>query len=253
VRSNFEDPFRSRGTRRSSNLILNALPEADIQRLCAQQQRVALRQKQILHQPGAAIEHVYFLEQGLASVLTMMLDGSAVEVLMMGREGVTGFPYLLGAETSLQQVVVQVPGNALRMNAALFKAEFDRSASLRRIVVPFINAAYAMTSQTAACNRLHSIEQRCARWLLNASDRIGSDTMPMTHEFLSFLLGVRRAGVTITAGRLQRAGLIRYHRGSLTIIERHALEALSCECYQLDRELFERALREIGQISDERK
>jgi CRP-like cAMP-binding protein len=168
-----------------------------------------------------------------------MASGHAIEVRMIGPEGVTGFSYLLGAEFLAQQIIVQVPGSALRISAAVLKSEFEGREVLRRSVLRFVNAASAMTSQTAACNRLHSVEQRCARWLLNASDRVGADTMPITHEFLSLLLGVRRSGVTVTAGRLQRSGLIRYHRGHLTILNREALEAFACECYRIDREQLE--------------
>jgi CRP-like cAMP-binding protein len=158
-------------------------------------------------------EDVHFIEEGLASVLTAMPDGDAVEVRMAGREGVTGFSYLLGAHSLRQEIIVQAPGSALRMRAAIFKTTFDRSESFRRTVLRYINTALSMTAQTAACNSLHSVEQRCARWLLNASDRIGSNTMPMTHELLALLLGVRRAGVTAVAGKLQSSELIRYHRG----------------------------------------
>jgi CRP-like cAMP-binding protein len=221
------------------NRVLRALPEADLDRIRPFVQPVALRQRQILHEAGAAIKDVYFIEDGLVSVLTTMADGAAIEVRMVGREGVAGFPYLLGTEILPQQVIVQVRGSALRISAATLRAEFERRGVLRCIVLRFVNAAYAMTSQTAACNRLHSVEQRCARWLLDASDRIGSDTMPMTHEFLSSLLGVRRSGVTVTAGRLQRSGLIRYHRGHLSIVDRQKLERLTCECYQLDRDQFQ--------------
>ena len=221
------------------NRILRALPQAELDHLRPHLQPVPLRQKQILHEVGAPIEDLYFIENGLASVLTTTAHGDAIEVRMTGREGLTGFPYLLGVKILRQRIIVQVPGNALRISAAPFKGEFERREVLRHTVLCFVNAAFAMTSQTAACNRLHSVEQRCARWLLNASDRIGSDTMPMTHEFLSSLLGARRSGVTITAGRLQSSGLIRYRRGHLAIVDRNALEALACECYAFDRRQFE--------------
>lgn len=221
------------------NRPLHALQQMNLDHFRSHLQPIALRQRQILHEAGAAIEHVYFIEQGLASVLTTMADGSTIEVRMIGAEGVVGLAYLLGAENLPQQVIVQVPGAALRMSAALLRAEFERNEALRHIVLRLVNAELAMTSQTAACNRLHSIEQRCARWLLNASDRIGSDAMPMTHDFLSKMLGVRRAGVTVTASAFQRTGLIRYHRGRLTILDREALVECACECYQLDREQFE--------------
>jgi CRP-like cAMP-binding protein len=239
------DPPGSRQARRDmplsvsptiENRVLSALPKAELDRLRPHLQPVALRQKQILHAAGAAIEQVYFVEQGLASVLTVMADGGAVEVRMVGREGVSDVSYALGAELSSQQVIVQVPGSALRISAALLRAEFETNEALRHGLLRCAATAMTMTSQSAACNRLHSLEQRCARWLLNASDRIGSATMPMTHEFLSSLLGVRRSGVTATANRLRRIGLIHYRRGRLTIINRAAMEACACECYQADRE-----------------
>lgn len=224
---------------RIRNRVLSALPREDLERLRPRLQPVTLPQRQILHEAGAAIEHVHFIQQGLVSVLTTMADGGAVEVRMLGREGIIGLLCVLGAAVVPQQVIVQVPGSALRMNTALFKIEFDRCEPLRRIVLRLIGAALAMVSQNAACNRLHSVEQRCARWLLEASNRIGSNTMPMTHEFLSWLLGVRRAGVTEIASRFQRAGLIRYNRGRLTIIDRKGLQACVCECYAIDRQQFE--------------
>ena len=222
------------------NRVLSALPTADLDRLRPHLQPVALQQRQILHAAGAAIEHVYFIEQGLASVLTVMADGGAVEVRMVGREGVSDVSHALGAEISSQQVIVQVPGRALRISAAHLRAEFDTCDALRRSVLRCAAAAMTMTSQSAACNRLHSLEQRCARWLLSASDRIGTAAMPMTHEFLSLLLGVRRSGITATANRLRRMGLIHYRRGRLTIIYRSAMEACACECYAADREQFAR-------------
>jgi CRP-like cAMP-binding protein len=230
------------------NRVLIALPQADLERFRVHLQPVVLTQKQVLHDAGAAIEHVYFIEEGLASVVTTMADGAAVEVRMLGREGIIGLLYVLGAQALPQQVVVQVPGSALRMSADLFKAEFDRCEMLRGIVLRLVSAALGMVSQNAACNRLHSIEQRCARWLLEASNRIGSDTMPMTHEFLAWLLGVRRAGVTETASRLQRSALIRYSRGRLTIIDREGLEARACECYSVDHQQFEweQPLRQVN-------
>jgi CRP-like cAMP-binding protein len=219
-----------------SNRILTALPQEDLEHLRYHLAPVSLRLKQVLHQPGVAITYVYFIEQGLASVLTAMSDGITIEVRMTGREGMTGLPYLLGAHSMREEIVVQVPGSALRMSAAQFKTEFDQREALRRIVLRFLNTALSMAAQTAGCNRRHPLDQRCARWLLNASDRIGSDTMPMTQEFLASLLGVRRAGITETVAKLCRSGLIRYRRGQLAIIDRKGLEAGACECYLVDRE-----------------
>jgi CRP-like cAMP-binding protein len=227
------------GSRTISNRILNALPDEDLEALRSDLEPVSLRLKQTLHQAGEAITHVYFIERGLACVLRTMTEGVAIEVRMTGREGMTGLPCLLGAHSMREEIVVQVAGSALRMSAAQFKTAFDQREALRRIVLRFINAALSMAAQTAACNRRHSLEQRCARWLLNASDRIRSDTMPMTQEFLASLLGARRAGVTETASKLQRDRLIHYRRGRLTILDRRGLEACACECYLVDREEFD--------------
>jgi CRP-like cAMP-binding protein len=217
------------------NRLLAAMPQEDLQCLSAHLDPIALRQRDIIQHAGTPIEHVYFLEQGVASVVTNMVNGSTIEVGMIGLEGMVGVSAMLGAETSGQQVIIQVPGTALRMKAAPCRAVFDHSVAVRRIVHRFTETLINLSAQTAACNRLHSIEQRCARWLLMASDRIQSLSMPMTQEFLSSMLGVRRAGVTETAGELQRSGLIRYNRGHLTIVDRQSLEALACECYPIDR------------------
>jgi CRP-like cAMP-binding protein len=155
---------------------------------------------------------------------------------MIGREGVIGVSALLGAAVSAQSLIIQIPGSGYRMSASRCKARFDQSAAFRAAVLRFAQAMLNMSAQTAACNRLHPVEQRCARWLLMAGDRIGSAPMPMTHEFLASMLGVRRAGVTTTAGDLQRSGLIRYHHGKLTITDREGLEAAACECYPIERD-----------------
>jgi CRP-like cAMP-binding protein len=175
-------------------------------------------------------------------VLTTMTDGSTIEVGMVGMEGMVGVSALLGGVTSAQQVIMQIAGSALRMNAALCKSVFDESEPVRSVMLRFTDALLNLGAQTAACNRLHSVEQRCARWLLMSSDRTQSDMLPLTQEFLSSMLGVRRAGVTETAGELQRSGLIRYHHGQITIVDREGLEATACECYRLDRDRFDRLL-----------
>jgi len=221
----------------SKNLLLAAIPQEEgLERFFSDLHPVSLSLRQVLHEVGAPLEDVYFIEQGVASVLTNMADGSTIEVGMIGMEGMVGVPALLGGRTSAQRVIVQIPGTALCMNAAPCKAAFDQSEAVRRVVLRFTEAILNLSAQTAACNRLHSIEQRCARWLLMAIDRVQSDEIPLTHEFLSSMLGVRRAGVTITAGELQSSGLIRYHRGLLTIVDRDGLEATACECYRIDHD-----------------
>jgi CRP-like cAMP-binding protein len=224
------------------NRLLVAIPQEDLERFFSDLHPVSLSLRQVLHEVGAPLDDVYFIEQGVASVLTNMADGSTIEVGMIGMEGMVGVPALLGGKTSVQKVIVQIPGTALRMNAALCKAAFDQSEAVRRVVLRFTEAVLNLSAQTAACNRLHSIEQRCARWLLMAIDRIQSDRMPLTHEFLASMLGVRRAGVTNIAGELQRSGLIRYHHGQLSIVDRDGLEANACECYRIDHDRLVRLL-----------
>jgi len=218
------------------NRLLVAIPQEDLERFFSDLHPVSLSLRQVLHEVGAPLEDVYFIEQGVASVLTNMADGSTIEVGMIGMEGMVGVPALLGGKTSVQKVIVQIPGTAVRMNAALCKAAFDQSEAVRRVVLRFTEAVLNLSAQTAACNRLHTIEQRCARWMLMAVDRVQLDEIPLTHEFLSSMLGVRRAGVTNTAGELQSSGLIRYHRGLLTIVDRDGLEMTACECYRIDHD-----------------
>ena len=224
------------------NRLLTALPQRELDQFYSNLHPVTLSQRQILYAAGAPIEDVYFVEEGLGSVLTNMANGTMIEVGMIGLEGLIGMPALLGAEVSAQIVLVQIPGSAHRMSASRCKAIFDQSAAFRKIALRFAEAMLNLSAQTAACNRLHSVEQRCARWLLMSSDRIGSDTMPMTHEFLASMLGVRRAGVTATAGDLQRSGRIRYHHGQLTITDRDGLESAACECYVIDHDQLDRLL-----------
>jgi CRP-like cAMP-binding protein len=224
------------------NRLLAALPQEDLARFFANLQPVSLPLKEVLCDVGAAIDQVYFIEEGVASVLATMADGTSIEVGMIGREGMVGVTALLGGKVSAQYILVQVPGSALRIDAAACKAAFDQSAAVRRVMLRYTESLLDLSAQSAACNRLHSIEQRCARWLLMAHDRLRSDEMPMTHEFLSSMLGVRRAGVTETAGELQRSGLIRYHHGRLTLVDREGLEAAACECYRIDHERFLRLL-----------
>jgi CRP-like cAMP-binding protein len=224
------------------NRILAAVPREDFGRFFASLQPVSLTLKEILYQVGAPLGCVYFIEQGVASVLTSMADGASIEVGMIGKEGIVGAAALLGAEVSAQHVVVQVPGTALKMPAAKCQAAFEQSAAFRAAVLRYIQSFLDLGAQTAACNRLHSIEQRCARWFLMARDRVDIDVMPMTHEFLASMLGVRRAGITETTGELQRSGLIRNHRGEVAILDREGLEAAACECYRVDHERLMRLL-----------
>ena len=222
------------------NRLLTALSPDDFAKLSDALQPVTLRKKQILYEVGAPLEHIYFIEDGVASVMTLMEDGASSEVGMVGSEGVVGVSALLGGMVSAQHIVVQLPGTAHHIPASLCKAAFEHSAGVRKVMLGFIEDLLNLSSQTAACNRLHSVEQRTARWLLMASDRIGSAVLPLTQEFLAAMLGVRRSGVSEVAGELQRSGLIRYRRGEITIVDRAGLEKTACECYAFDRQRVER-------------
>jgi CRP-like cAMP-binding protein len=224
------------------NRLLAGLPPEDLAQLIQHLEPVTLPKKQVLYEVGAPLEHIYFIEEGLASVLTMMEDGASSEVGMVGLEGLIGVSALLGGKLSAQHVVMQLPGKGHHIAANRCKSVFDQSPGVRSVLLRFIEDLLNLSSQTAGCNRLHSVEQRSARWLLMASDRVSSNVLPLTQEFLAAMLGVRRSGVSEAASELQRAGLIRYRRGEITIIDRAGLEKTACECYVLDQQRIERLL-----------
>lgn len=228
------------------NRLLSYLPAAELAQLLPELHAINWSMRQSLYEVANPIEQVYFVERGLASVVVIMTDGSMSEVGMIGSEGMLDASVLLGAENSAQQAIVQVPGAALRMNAAICKAAFDRLPIFRAEVLRFVGAFLGLSAQTAACNRLHEAKQRCARWLLMASDRIESDTIPMTHEFLASMLGIRRTGVTAIARDLQRAKLIQYQHGRITITDRHSLKAAACECYSVDHQRLRQLLSRMS-------
>ena len=224
------------------NRLLTALAPRDLAVLADDLHPVSLVKGQVLYAVGAPLDHVYFIEEGLASVMTTMEDGTTSEVGMIGPEGMVGASALLGATTSAQHIVMQLPGSGLRIGARACKSVFDTNAEVRRVMLRFVEDILNLSAQTAACNRLHLVEQRCARWLLMASDRMQSRVLSLTQEFLAAMIGVRRSGVSEAAGELQRAGVIRYRRGEITIIDYEALKAIACECYPLDRQRIERLL-----------
>lgn len=222
------------------NRLLRALPQDGLDRFYAALEPVSLTLRQVVQEASTPNEHVYFLEDGVGSILTIMTDGSSIEVGMVGNEGMIGVTALLDADAAAQHVIIQVPGDAMRMPVALCRSGFNESAAVREVLLRFAGNLLNVSAQTAACNRLHTIEQRCARWLLMAYDRVKIDTMPMTHEFLASMLGVRRAGVTTAAAELQRSGLISYRQREITILDPEGLKALACECYHVDHERLAR-------------
>ena len=176
----------------------------------------------------------------MACLLSVLNDGSRIEVATVGNEGMLGVGAFLGLDTYLWQGMSQIPGRVLQVHADAFQEELERGGTLYRMVQRYTHVLLLKVTQTAACNRLHSTEQRCCKWLLLTHDRAAGDEFPLTHEFLSVMLGVRRAGVTEVASRLQKAGLIHYRRGRLTVLDRPGLEAYSCECYATIRSEFDR-------------
>jgi CRP-like cAMP-binding protein len=223
----------SEASPKAVNRLLAALPDAEYQRLIPHLEHVSLSLKQVLYEVGEPIEYVYFPHQSIVSSLSTMEDGSMVEVGLVGNDGIVGIPAALGDNITATTAMVQVPDSAMRMKASLLKSEFQRGGSLQSLLLRYMQAQHAFVSQNAACNRLHYLEGRLARWLLLVCDRVESNELPLTHEFMSQMLGVRRAGVTEAANMLQQSGLIRYTRGKITILNRQELEAASCECYEI--------------------
>lgn len=187
--------------------------------------------RKILHAPDSPISTVYFVESGMVSFVTPLVDGHALEVGVAGREAMIGVPIALGVEAAATEAMVQIEGSALSMPSAAMKSALAAEPTLLPVLLRYSHAFNTQVSQTAACNGAHRIEERLARWLLTTHDRVDGDDIPLTHELLSIMLGVRRSGVSVTAQTLQRAGLIRYAKGQITILDRHGLEAAACECH----------------------
>jgi CRP-like cAMP-binding protein len=213
------------------NRLLASLPSADFKRLAASLTPVTLTLKQTLLEAEEPIEAAYFIETGMISYLNYLEGGEAQEIGLIGSEGMIGLPLILGVDQAPFGAMVQMEGTALRLSPTALRQAFNESETLRTRLLRYMQALHIQVSQTAACNNHHSLEERLTRWLLMAHDRAGNDQFPMTHEFMSMMLGVRRAGVTVTAGALKHAGLIHYTNGDITILDRPSLEAIACECY----------------------
>ena len=223
----------------SGNLLLARLSADDAELLAPHLEQLPLAQRDVIVAGGDEFSHAYFPETAVLSVINNMGDGSAVEIGTVGNEGFVGIGVVLGVPTSLHLTVCQIPGLVQRVPAGVLAAASAESESLRRVLHRFTCVFIGQISQTAACNARHDIEQRCARWLLMCHDRVGGlDTFSLKHEYLAIMLGVRRTGVTIAAGALQEAGLIRYRRGVIRIVDRAGLEGRACECYQVVRDQF---------------
>ena len=219
--------------------MLSRLPPEELARLRPHLEIVQFEQRQLLFDAGQPIRSVYFPETTVVSLVNMLESGSTVEVGTAGREGMAGLPVFLGADVSSVRAFAQVPGLASRLDARTF-LEVAAKGTLQRLMLRYTDAFLTQVAQTAACNASHVVEERCARWLLMTHDRLDGDELPLTHEFLAFMLGVRRAGVTLALRALRDRGLIRYTRGRVTVVDRAGLERASCECYRSVRAHYER-------------
>jgi CRP-like cAMP-binding protein len=230
------------GDPRSPNRILAGLPADEYARLLGRAEAITFGLREVAYAANGPIPYVYFPLAGIYSLVTEMDDGATMEVATIGNEGFVGLPAFLGAETSPLTTFSQVAGAALRVPTADFRALAGPGTALHERLHRFTQALFVLISQAVACNRLHPIETRCARWLLMTHDRVGGDVFPLTHEFLAQMLGVRRASVTDVMGALQEQGLVTYRRGEITILDRAGLERAACECYRIIKTEFDRML-----------
>jgi CRP-like cAMP-binding protein len=226
----------------ATNRLLDALPRKDRQRLLAGCEPVELVFAEVLAEPQERIRYVYFPTESFISLTTAMDERATVEVGLVGNEGMLGIPFVLGVDVSPLHALVQGAGPALRMEAARFQRELESCSALDRVLKRYLYVFVCQLAQTAVCTRFHVVEARLARWLLMTQDRAHSNQFRVTHEFLAYMLGVRRVGVTKAASSLQRRGLISYSRGDVTVLDRSGLEAASCGCYDTDKAAYTRML-----------
>jgi CRP-like cAMP-binding protein len=217
------------------NALLRALPPSDQRRLRPLLKRVGLTFNTVIHEPGDNVTGLVFVEEGIASLLVVLGSGESIEVAMVGSEGVLGLPAVFGERRSRFRVLIQGAGFGYRLGNGALKKAMENDGDLSRVLLQFAYRQSIETAQTAACNRLHSAEERLARWLLMMHDRTEGDELMMTHEFLALMLGTRRSTVTIASGILAKAGVIEHHRGRIRVADRAGLEHAACECYELMR------------------
>lgn len=227
------------------NHLLAVLPEAEYERLFPHLELVSLRLGEAVYESGDQLDHVYFPTTAIVSLLYVMQDGASAEIAVVGNDGIVGIALFMGGETMPNRAVVQSAGHGYRLKSQLLKKEFSRAGELQHLLLRYTQALLTQMAQTAVCNRHHSVDQQLCRWLLLSLDRLPSEELSMTQELIANMLGVRREGVTEAAGQLQRAGLIHYRRGHITVLDRAGLEARVCECYEVVRTEFHRLLPEI--------
>jgi len=230
----------------NENLILSALPREEYERLITKMSRVHLPQGKILSHMGDKLSHAYFINSGMVSLLSVAQNGSTIEVGMVGKEGVVGIPIILGMNEIPYEMNVQIAiESAWKIKAETLKEEFDRGGKFQELLLKYTHVVLTQLSQSALCNRFHTSEERLGRWLLVARDRVHSNTINLTQEIISHMLGIPRTGVTMTAGHLQKIGLISARRGKITILDPERLESIACECYQITKDNLENYLPKL--------
>jgi CRP-like cAMP-binding protein len=214
-----------------ANRLIASLPADESALVRSSLERVELSQRDVLYEPDQPIRHVYFPETAVISLMNNFSNGGTIEIGTVGREGMAGLPAFLSGHTSTTRAVVQLPGIAYRLDAKALRDVASPGRALHTLLMQYTHAFLAQVAQTAACNSAHLVDERCARWLLTTRDRVDGDDFPLTHEFLAFMLGVRRSGVTVAMRTLKDSGLVKYTRGRVTIVDRQKLQGASCECY----------------------
>ena len=227
------------------NHLLAALPAADFERLAAYLEPLPMALGEMLYEPGGQLQHAYFPVSAIVSLHYVTESGASASVAGVGNEGMLGVPLFMGGNTTPSSAVVQTAGHAYRLERRLLKQEFDRAGPMQRLLLRYAQALMTEMSQTAVCNRHHSVEQQLCRWLLMTLDRVSSGGIVMTQELVAAMLGVRREGITESAGRLQDAGVIRARRGHIAVLERAGLESRVCECYAVVKNEFGRLLSDV--------
>ena len=229
----------------TQNHLLAALPAAEFERLAAHLEPVVMPLGEMLYEPGAQLQHAYFPVSAIVSLHYVMESGASASVAAVGNEGIVGVSLYMGGDTTPSSAVVQTAGDAYRLARRLLKQEFERSGPTQRLLLRYTQALMTQMSQTAVCNRHHSVEQQLCRWLLVTLDRLPSDSIVMTQEMVAGMLGVRRESITEATGRLQQAGVVQVRRGHLTVLERAGLETRVCECYAVVKSEFGRLLADV--------
>ena len=224
------------------NQLLAALPAADMARWLAQLELVDMPLGDVLYESGGKLSHIYFPTTSIVSLLYVLADGASAEIAIVGREGLVGISLFMGGKSTPSRAVVQRAGKAYRLSAQVMLQDFNRGGPVLHLLLRYTQALITQMAQTAVCNRHHSLDQQLCRWLLLSLDRLDSNELKMTQELIANMLGVRRESVTEAAGHLQDAGLIRYHRGHISVLDRVGLERRTCECYAVVKREYERLL-----------